>query len=321
MSAPTQSLHTTVARVRAAQPSRGAEHFGSVWPVTVIGLLLAVLALGAAAAAPSASALEFGVCRHVLKKGLYSDANCQTKLVKPRGAYEWQPGPPQTCLPMKKGTFVDSSCTTHSKKANKGHFEKSYGGAFSSAYPPNPAALLLNGAEIYCSGSYSDGQILNATQFEWARLKLTGCEVREGGGECESEGSGAGNIEEWEGEYAKQTLNAPVFNAVQADWADPDSLPMFGSDGSGDGGVVCKTTPSSTRFYITPGEGGAGLQREEVGPINTSTTVLDQVFDPAVAPQSAEVQETNGANISTGVARFTINLEDHFAGPVEIKSP
>ena len=147
----TQSLHATVrgtARGRPAQPLRGRVRLASA-----VGFLLATLALGAVAAAPSASALEFGVCRHVGKKGLYSDASCQTKLARPKGAYEWQPGPPKECLPMKKGEFADSSCTTHSKKLQKGHFEKSYGGQFrSSVTKPYPASLLLNGTEVNCSG-------------------------------------------------------------------------------------------------------------------------------------------------------------------------
>jgi FG-GAP repeat len=161
-----------------------------------------------------ATAAEYGQCRLLgkastpkIKHGDYSEENCQTKDVskkgKPKGEYEWYPGPASGCEAVKKGEYTETECLTKAAKRDKGKFERlacfsDPGGCAGVSSTSGEVALEAPSldSDVVCSAGTGTGEI-TGTKTAQERIMLTGCESA--GDQCTSEGtnstpSGSGGV-------------------------------------------------------------------------------------------------------------------------------
>jgi hypothetical protein len=164
----------------------------------IVGLcLLAVFAFSAIAASAQASP-EMGSCVKLAKaKGKYANAGCTELFLKKgkpasKGAYEWTPGAPPSCIAQKKGEYTDAACTTKSVKAHKGGFEKEPGPGFTAAGGTATLKTPAFGAPVVCAKSTGTGQITGITTVE-EQFTFEGCETS--AKKCTSAGETSGKIQ------------------------------------------------------------------------------------------------------------------------------
>jgi len=138
--------------------------------VGVCALLALALAgvLASSALAASEIAPEYGQCV-VMKKGKYSDANCQNKVTK-KGTHEWVPGPPRNCIEKKDGDYSDAACTKLDKKNGKGKGKYEHASCnpncdkFHTTVSDPRFDMPLFGQPWECTGGEGEGEIISATQ-------------------------------------------------------------------------------------------------------------------------------------------------------------
>jgi len=276
-------------------------------------LLLAALAISAIATTSSAAALEFGVCRNIVKKGEYTDVNCQTKSAKPhKGTYEWQPGPPKSCLPMKHGEYLGPSCLEKDSKPHKGKYELSYGGNFHTPSGVAPVEITLGAHIIYCPYSYIDGHIVSSSEAI-EEFSFGGCELDFTGEQCESEGTfGPGGIYQFGLSVLLDVADGPSVLV-----RSPITGDLFGGFG---GYIQCEPSPGTYEYFrITP---GAGQDYSFISTTDVSSAKFTEEFNPGTASQGAEGEQFEGISWAPlGRAGLEATFADEVEGPIEIKSP
>ena len=278
-------------------------------------LLLALLASGSPAAA-RAEGPEFGVCRHVGKKGLYAEANCEEQLEKRKGAYEWLPGPPRECLPMKKGEYTDAACTTKAKKLHKGHYEKSYGDSFETSGLGRAVLLeITETRSIACSGSNVAGSILSATEIS-TTFQLSGCELAPHTGyKCQGQGDTEGTLPQ--ADVTQELVETLGGEGVATRWR---TYPPTVFDGGG-GYIECNS-PVPIRLRISPLTEPVGIFFGDV----SSTTLEEAWREHTPGELRSRGEEWNGTEwtspcVGGCLAEMYGVFEFGFKGPVEIKAP
>jgi hypothetical protein len=180
--------------------------------IRLVGLcVVAVLALSAMTAVAASAAPDYGQCKALTKNttpkakhGKFSDGTCsklfeKKEKVVAKGSFEWYPGPPANCYPLKKGEYTDAGCTSKSLKAHKGNFEK-------SSCSPNCAKLKTSGGEAFleneagtirikCATNSSEGAEILSPTLAGGKAKYTGCHSELiGVATCESAGAAAEEI-------------------------------------------------------------------------------------------------------------------------------
>ncbi len=158
--------------------------------------LLAVLALGAALAAPAGAAEpEWGHCVRLAKaRGRYAEGNCQT--VARRKVHE--PGV-KTRVPDHKGRYewVPGISTGFSIAGGPAVLEG--GEVFASDCEPGqgaacPEDLTVDEAQIECASESGSGRASGDKEVQDVAIELHDCSGL-GARECESPGAGAGEIQ------------------------------------------------------------------------------------------------------------------------------
>ena len=240
---------------------------GPVRLVAASVLLLVVFALSATGASSALAAPEFGVCRHVGKKGAYSDAACHTKLLKPKGAYEWEAAPWKECAAMKHGEYTEAACNTKSLKAHKGKYEKLGGNGFSGSAAG--ATLTLGAVTITCTEAHDTGYMASSTDAFY-KFSLDGCTAD--GMSCQSSGTPPGFIGFWG--YVRGSL-----------WPLSSGSPAyseFATSGFPFSEISCGAYPFAV-FRVSQGSGVASA--EDTGNVNVPANTGDLIFNAAVTSQ------------------------------------
>ena len=282
--------------------------------ITIAALCsMALIAIDAGASVPSASALEFGVCRNVVANGRYSDVNCTTKAKKRTGAYEWKAGSPAECLALEHGKYTSGKCTKLAKPG-KGRFERTDGGMFTNSGSEEPADLEIGSTDIHCASSRTEGEIVNRFAFQQS-LDLEGCEVSGTGFKCHSGNLDEGDIFESSAAEELTTVSGSG-DFAEFSWLSHEEEPFALW-----GGVITCNTPVASLYRIsgdTLSKGyGANIGGAFVG-YEQMTASIEEQFPFTGAFASGE--QWNGSNwVFEGEPRFIADFKDAFNAPVELK--
>ncbi len=258
----------------------------------IIGVsLLAIFAFVALAAASSASAAEYGQCVAAKKKGKYAEGNCLTrdeKKGKPKGHFEWVPGPSPTCVAKKKGKYAEGKCETldEHKGKPKGHFEMAPGPGFTSSSATVSIAIAV------CSASSDTGEVTGLKTLS-DTVTFTGCSSL--GQKCTSEGEPEGTIQTYllEGKLVGHGEKGPA----------------GGEPATGEAWTSFAGTPASegyTAKFSCTGKGyfriKGSLSGAQTGNVDVSSTTSTTTFENGVAEQEliTETSET-GTEWSGGI--------------------
>jgi hypothetical protein len=245
----------------------------------IVGLcLLAVFAFSAIAASAQASP-EIGSCVKLAKaKGKYADAGCTTLFLKKgkpasKGAYEWTPGAPPSCIAQKKGEYTDAACTTKSVKAHKGGFEKEPGPGFTAAGGGATLKTPAFGAPVVCEKSKGTGTITGTTSVE-EQFTFEGCETS--AKKCTTVGQAAGVIQT---PVLQGTLSSPKAGEASTSFVNKAG-PSFYSSEFGCEGPLIRTK---------------GFVSGEDHPLNVTSTTGSETFANGVGVQALETELNAGA--------------------------
>ncbi|MGP0100939.1 MAG: hypothetical protein ACLPUT_04860 [Solirubrobacteraceae bacterium] len=191
--------------------------------IRTVGLcLVAAFAFGAlVASAAQAAGPEWGRCVSV-KKGFYSDSNCQTRdesKGKPKGKFEWLPGAQADCVAQKAGKYKEAKCETEDivKGKPKGKYEKTGGGKFTGKGGAGVLSAAMYECDVEeveirapradcehyvvaiphlsveCTSEAASGEATGTNQVTNVSVLFKGCKLG-GSLPCNSAGAGAGEI-------------------------------------------------------------------------------------------------------------------------------